>query len=394
MVESPSNLPQLLKAKGRTMPRRRYQRPSVQLWVGKSGEKFWKAEWRVYIEGRPKPKHRAMTWPCSQFTKSKAQQACDEMAREEAGGVARPDGSMTVRDFWEKVFYPIAERRLALNSQEGYKSAWRVYIEPAIGAQELQHVVKHAIEAMLGKMADAGKGQSTLKRVLMLTHELFVEAVENGYVTRNPARRITLPRCRPIQETTALTVEQVQAIFDGTEGRERLMWRILLLTGCRPGELFALQKSDLVPAGLLIDESATWGRVGPTKNRKARVAPVPVALRQELAEYLGSIEGHLMFPSPWGKVLTLSSDTIRDMLARAREAAGLPGLTFRQSRTTFATLYEGDAKDRQAILGHHSEQFTMAVYRKAIQPRQQASVEELESRLSGRIVKMPKRESA
>jgi integrase len=68
------------------------------------------------------------------------------------------------------------------------------------------------------------------------------------------------------------------------------------------------------------------------------------------------------------------------MLDRTRKAAAIPGLTFRQCRTTFATLYEGDAKDRQAILGHHSEQFTMAVYQKAIPTRQQESVEELEAR--------------
>jgi integrase len=101
-----------------------------------------------------------------------------------------------------------------------------------------------------------------------------------------------------------------------------------------------------------------------------------------------------MFPSPRGKLLSLSSDAIRDMLDQARKAAGIPGLTFRQCRTTFATLYEGDPKDRQAILGHHSEQFTMAVYQKAIPARQQASVEELEARLTRKIVKMPKRESA
>jgi hypothetical protein len=36
----------------------------------------------------------------------------------------------------------------------------------------------------------------------------------------------------------------------------------------------------------------------------------------------------------------------------------------------------------------------MAVYQKAIPARQQASVEELEARLTKKIVKMPKRESA
>jgi integrase len=390
MVKSPSDLPRLLKAKGRSMPRRRYQRPTVHLWVSKGGEKFWKAEWKVYIEGRPKPKHRAKTWPCREFTKSKAQELCDQLVREETGSTARPDGSMLVRDFWTKVFYPIAERRLALNSKANYESAWRVHIQPAIGRQELQHVVKHAIEAMLGHMADADHGQATLKRVLMLVHELFEEALANGYIVRNPARKIVLPKCRAIQETTALTEQQVRTIFEATEGRDRLMWRILLLTGCRPGEMLALQKSDLVPAGLLIDESTTWGRPDPTKNRKQRIAPLPAALRQELSEWCRGVEGHLMFPSPRGKLLRLSSDEIRGMLERARKVVSK--LTFRQCRTTFATLYEGDSKDRQAILGHHSEQFTMAVYRKAIAPRQQASVEELEARLGGKVVEMPKKE--
>jgi integrase len=95
-----------------------------------------------------------------------------------------------------------------------------------------------------------------------------------------------LPNCRAHQETAALTEQQVPAIIDNTERRDRLMWWILLLTGCWPGELLALQKADLIPAGLLIDESTTWGRVGPTKNRKVRIAPLAATLRQELSEWL------------------------------------------------------------------------------------------------------------
>jgi integrase len=376
------------------MPRRRYQRPKVHLWKGKSGTKFWRVEWRIYIEGRPKPKHRAMTWLCSEFTRTAAQEAADELIRGEREGPARADGSMLVKEFWDKVFYPILARRIALNSKVGYESAWRVYIEPAIGRQELQHVIKHAIETILGKMADADKGESLIKRVLSLIHEMFTEAVENNYIAKNPARNITLPNCRRHRETVSLTEQQVRAIFENTEGRDRLMWRILLLTGCRIGELLALHKTDLIPAGLLIDESTTWGRLGPTKNRKVRTAPLPATLRQELSEWLEGVEGHLMFPSPRGKLLRLCSESMYDMLDRARKTAGIPKLTFRQCRTTFATLYEGDAKDRQAILGHHSEQFTMAVYRKPIAERQQKSVEELESRLAGKVVKMPKRGSA
>jgi site-specific recombinase XerD len=125
--------------------------------------------------------------------------------REESGGTLRPDGSMRVSEFWEKVFYPIVSRRLMRNSKKAYESAFRVDIGPALGRQELQHVMKHGIEGMLGKMVDEGKGEATIRRAFMLVHELFNEAVENNYVMKNPARRIVLPRCRRIQEIEPLT---------------------------------------------------------------------------------------------------------------------------------------------------------------------------------------------
>lgn len=376
------------------MSRVKYQRPTVKLWTGKSKQKFWKAEWRVYIEGRPKPKHRAQTWPCSDYTKTKAQEECDRIVREETGGAMRPDGSMTVAEFWEKVFYPVVSRRLAPNSRAAYESAYRLYIKPAIGTQELQHVTKHAVELILVKLADAEKGKATIERVLMLVHELFTEAVENGYVIKNPARRIMLPNCKPIQETPALTEQQVRTIFEKCEGRDRLMWRILLLTGVRPGELLALKKSDLIPVGLCIDESSRWGHAAPTKNRKIRYAPIPDSLRQEIEEWCQGIDGDVMFPNATGGLLSRASTVIRDLLSNARIAAGIPGLTFRQCRTTFATLYEGDPRDRQAIMGHHSAEFTMRVYQKPIAARQKASVEELDARLSRKVVEMPKREES
>ena len=74
------------------------------------------------------------------------------------------------------------------------------------------------------------------------------------------------------------------------------------------------------------------------------------------------------------------------MLSRARNTAGIPDLTFRQCRTTFATLYRGDPRDLQASLGHSDLKLTMNIYRKPIADRQQAAIDELEARLSGKVV--------
>jgi hypothetical protein len=75
-------------------------------------------------------------------------------------------------------------------------------------------------------------------------------------------------------------------------------------------------------------------------------------LEQELAEYAATVEGDILFPTPLGKFGERSGRPMRRLLLRAREASGIQDLTFRQCRTTLATLWEGDLADLQATLGH------------------------------------------
>jgi integrase len=153
------------------------------------------------------------------------------------------------------------------------------------------------------------------------------------------------------------------------------MWRILLLTGARVSEMLALEKADIVPAGLRIDESAYKGEGAHTKNRKILYAPLPESLRRELEQWASTVPGHPLLPSSIGRMQSRNGSVIQNLLKRARAATGLQDLDFRQCRTTFATLYEGDPRDAQAILGHHSAKFTLEVYKKPIAMRQQAGVD-------------------
>jgi len=376
----------LLLSRGRHMSRSKYQRPEVYLWTGKSGEKFWKAEWRVYIEDRPNPKHRAATWPCSEYTKGAAQRKCDALVREETSGPPRPDGSMTVAEFWEKVFYPVRKRRVAPNTQASYASSWRTHVEPGIGKLELQNVTKIAIETVLDRIADAGKSRQTARNALVIMKELLNEAVENDFIPKNPARKVVLPNCAAPKETRSMVLPEVQRLFEKTSGRDYMMWRVLVLCGLRIGECIALGKTDLAPDGLFVDESAFQGQPAETKNRKTRIVPLPAMLRSELDDWARSIPGELLFPNRNGGMLNRKGEEVTPMLYRARKVAGIPDLTFRMCRTTFATLYRGDPRDLQAALGHSDLKLTMGVYRKPIFDRQQAAADELEARIAKKVV--------
>jgi integrase len=87
-----------------------------------------------------------------------------------------------------------------------------------------------------------------------------------------------------------------------------------------------------------------------------------------------------VFPSPKGKIQRRSDGIMMKLLDRARRRPK-SDLKFRMCRTTFATLFEGDIRDAQAILGHHSPTCTLQIYRKPVTARRQAAVNDLEKRL-------------
>lgn len=259
---------------------------------------------------------------------------------------------------------------------------------------EVQNVSKLAVETVLGKIADAGKSRQTTRVALIVMRELLNEAVENDFIAKNPARKVQLPNCAAPKETRPLTPEEVRRLFEQTSDRDYLIWRVLLLCGLRIGECIALAKDDIRPDGLMVDESAFEGQAAGTKSKKRRLVPLPGALRTEFEDWMRTTPGKLLFPSSEGTLLDRNGEGIPPMLRHARKVASIPDLTFRACRTTFATLYHGDPRDLQAALGHADLALTMAVYRKPIADRQQAAADEMEARLSGKVVSISGRQSS
>ena len=81
------------------------------------------------------------------------------------------------------------------------------------------------------------------------------EAVEQQYLERNPAGKLELPKTRK-PSRRALAVEEIAQLLDTMSGLDRLIVRMFLVLGLRPGELFALRRDDRVgPNQIRIDES-------------------------------------------------------------------------------------------------------------------------------------------
>lgn len=155
--------------------------------------------------------------------------------------------------------------------------------------------------------------------------------MENDFIPKNPARKVAVPACKPKPETRSVTEDEVRALWDTAEGFDYVVWRLLVLTGLRIGELLALSRTDLLPSGLLVSKSSLDGIASTTKNKKTRLVPLPPDLRTELEDWLKTHNNSLMFPARTrGNVQPSARLASFDMVERAREVSGIPGLTFKQ----------------------------------------------------------------
>lgn len=368
------------------MTRAKAQRPTVKA----TGKRIpvWSIEYREYylVDGEERSRHKSKSWLRSLFTKSAAQREADKfMIALEQGG-PRPDGSMTLATFWEDVYLPIRKRRWTGATEVNVLSVWRNHIAPALGKMKLKDITKAAIQLHLGKLVDKGLGRSAVDSVRVRLSSVLAEAADNDYIPKNPCRKVETPNCGPVAEARSLTEAEVRKLWDETAGRDYLVWRILILTGARIGELLALERADVLPldalpeTGLRIDETRVGTQIKLPKRNKVRVAKLPTSLRAEIEEWIAMHDHRLLFPSGAGQVYYRGSDSIQAIVERGRKI--VPGLTFRQCRTTFASLFDGDAADRTSIMGHTSEKFTLERYRKPIQERAQQSVEKMDLRLT------------
>ena len=168
-------------------------------------------------------------------------------------------------------------------------AAYRRMLEvvyPMIGGIRLNKLRPMALENMLSELRKRkhhGKriNESTAQRYLSVVSAVLSDAKRNEIIEKNPARMLDLPTPqRTVQRIP--TRGEVEKLLDALakEPRHyRLFYLLSMYTGCRRGELCALQWSDFscTKNGLLLTVSRSRSSVpgkgiveGSTKNGKSR----------------------------------------------------------------------------------------------------------------------------
>ena len=223
--------------------------------------------------------------------------AAEDLERSFKTGYAE-DGEMTFEEFASR--WPNRQTKYAPSTIAAYRRMLEV-VYPMIGGIRLNKLRPMALENMLSalrKRKHHGKliNESTVQRYLSVVSAVLSDAKRNEIIEKNPARMLDLPTPqRTVQRIP--TRSEVEKLLDALakEPRHyRLFYLLSMYTGCRRGELCALQWSDFTGTqnGLLLTVSRSRSSVpgkgiveGSTKNGKSREVYLSSDLRGILFAY-------------------------------------------------------------------------------------------------------------
>jgi integrase len=302
------------------------------------------------------------------------------------------DASLTVREFWAKVYEPLHLPTLRPGPRRNVRSMMTRDILPKLGKLAVKDV-DHADVAALHREI-SGRAPVRANRVKTTVSGLMRYAerphiLENGERIpalrprgSNPAHGVTLNHEEPRQRfLTPAEIARLAAVLDRRQEipRERssvALIRFLLLTGARFSEAATAtwDQFDL--------DRGTWTKPSShTKQKREHTTPLSapaIALLHQLRE---TNNGAFLFPGPTGRPLV----KISHFWASATKQAGLKGVRIHDLRHSFASVLASGGASLLLIgqLLGHTQAATTARYSHLLDDVQREAVERAGAVIAG-----------
>jgi len=350
--------------------------------------------WRLRIDLGPDPvtgKRRRRMWTFEakglKMANRKASQLLAALELEEPSGT-----QMSVAKFFAEYMVFSASRGRAPTTLHHYQLAFDGFFSSAIGAIPLASLTTHHLDSLYAAAMQRPKPLSpaTVKKYHAVISAALNQAVRWKWLSTNPALHVTLPTAT-IKELEVPTPDEVRRLIVAANERSALLGAFVLVaavTGCRRGELAALQWKHLDGDSLLINSSAyAVGGVRGVKSTKSgrerRVnvdAPLLEFLKQwrERCEALASEFGVdysdacFIFSSRPDGASPVNVDTMSTAFVRIARSCELPHVHLHSLRHFAATELISSGIDPRAAatrLGHANPALTLQVYAHATNER-------------------------
>jgi integrase len=310
----------------------------------------------------------------------------NQVIRDAEEGVLPVDERQTVQQYLTS-WLDIRKHRVDASSIARYRRYLKAAID-AFGSTTLAKLKPQQIQKLYAELLDKGWAASTVESLHKTLSSAYKDAVKMGAVQKSIMRQVVAPR--PIEkEMQVLNPEQAKQLLAGAQGeRFEAVYAVVLSTGLRAGEVFALQWKDIDFNQHTLTIRSAWQRAGtkyimtqPKTRRSRRIIALSqlaidalmkhrARLEQESihAGSLWSPQYDLVFPNFHGKVIDFTNFTTKHLHPLLRKL-NLPEIRFHDLRHTAATLLLGagvNIKVVSEMLGHSNITITLRTYAHAV----------------------------
>jgi integrase len=345
-----------------------------------------------YSTGKRKRQQRAFKIGPVSMSKTQAREKLRERIVSELGITA--DSRVTLSWFIENRWKPMHEGSWRDSTKAVNKELLKFVIN-RFGNTPLEDLDGVEMQRWLAELAKKKSG-SLVRHCRIFLRTICLEATEQDYIRKNPARLLKVPRTKPVSRPY-LEVDQATALLKAAKWhpRERTLLTVILVTGFRPSELFGLKWKhfDAMQNTITLEETVYRGLVRPyTKTTEEGdhdnvTMYIPeaavIALLKWRSETDFDGQDDYIFPNTEGGHIHKENYQKRVLNPLAKQA-GIARVNFQILRRTLAThaQFLGTPKTIATIMRHKKVETSHQHYIQAVN----TEVKETSEKLAGKLL--------
>ncbi|MCP4897561.1 MAG: site-specific integrase [bacterium] len=337
--------------------------------------------------------------------RDKLERKIQDMGGHAVLGTLADASQVTVADWLESwVRYKETVDELKPSTTRNYRHLATKHINPRIGTRRIQTIRPAHVEDILSQMARDGLSKRTRRYVWQALNNAFKHAVRRQLLPSNPCDAVVVSmKGGDARTPETWTPEEANLFLQVAKKHSRLypLYRLVLTTGLRRGEVLALQLTrDLAlidgRISVLQTQSQTNEVTTVKTERSRRTIPLPADTIEALEQHLDQRADLATSESMWedsGRLFTTKTGTTisarhlyddykavirrcnQDDKGKAIEPQPIKDLTFHDLRHTYATLALRAEVPVHVVakrLGHRDASITMKIYAHVLADMEQA----------------------
>jgi integrase len=376
-------------------------------WVSPRGKKWYGYFRRTVLDPETnQPKTVSSPIPLGLKTEMTKSQAREKLAGEitrlsgqitEDGTVK--NGTVTFEWFVRNRYLPLKEADWREETTKVKKYLIQADLVNAFEDVRLENFDKFTLHNHLNQLAKTHSRDRVLQ-IRSYMRAIFAEAVDQGYLSKDPARMVKPPANLRAVDKTTLSWEQLRAALkklDELSLRDWILMKLDMSNALRPSELFPLRWRCFLEERRILDiqETVYKGKIRPFGKTRGSLTQVPIAeeLAEELVEWRERLRKKGKDVSPDAFIFAgrfggpMDSGNFRHrVLHKLAEDLELPKLTFQVIRRTIATLgkTKGHVKDIQGMMRHSKASTTTDVYMQSLEPEVRTAINSIYTELTAK----------